>query len=122
MQFLFCVTYGLTCVWFWVRYKKRHCGFFCVFVFQVTYIYTLALFEDYLYAIHSDPSKGSSTVELLQVHRFNITADSKTLASLGDSTSLRVYHKLSQPKGKGHFLRINTRVLTFLILLPNYSL
>lgn len=71
--------------------------------FQVSYIYALAVFEDYLYATHSDPSKGSSTVELLQIHRFNITAESRTLASLGNTRGLRVYHKLTQPKGKGHF-------------------
>lgn len=73
-------------------------------VFQVSYIYALAVFEDYLYATHSDPSKGSSSVELLQIHRFNITAESRTLASLGNARGLRVYHKLSQPRGKGHFL------------------
>lgn len=72
-------------------------------VFQVSYIYALAVFEDYLYATHSDPSKGSSSVELLQIHRFNITAESKTLASLGNTRRLRVYHKLTQPKGKEHF-------------------
>ncbi len=36
-------------------------------VFQVSYIYALVVFEDYLYATHSDPSKGSSSVELLQL-------------------------------------------------------
>lgn len=74
------------------------------FVFQVSYIYALAVFEDYLYATHSDPSKGSSSVELLQIHRFNITAESRTLASLGNTRGLRVFHKLTQPKGKEHFL------------------
>lgn len=75
-------------------------------VFQVSYIYALAVFEDYLYATHSDPSKGSSSVELLQIHRFNITAESKILAGLGNTRRLRVYHKLTQPKGKGTFFRI----------------
>lgn len=75
-----------------------------ILVFQVSYIYALAVFEDYLYATHSDPSKGSSAVELLQIHRFNITVESRTLASLGNTKGLRVYHKLIQPKGKGHFL------------------
>ena len=73
-------------------------------VFQVSYIYSLAVFEDYLYATHSDPSKGSSSVELLQIHRFNITEDSRILASLGNTKRLRVYHKLVQPQGKGSFL------------------
>lgn len=72
--------------------------------FQVSYIYALAVFEDYLYATHSDPSRGTSSVELLQIHRFNITAESRTLASLGNSQMLRVYHRLTQPKGKGHYV------------------
>lgn len=75
-----------------------------VVVFQVSYIYALAVFEDYLYATHSDPSSGSSSVELMQIHRFNITAERRVVASLGKTRTLRVYHKLTQPRGKGHFL------------------
>lgn len=119
---------GFVCFWFHERWKK---GMWIFLVFQVSYIYSLAVFEDYLYAIHSDPSKGSSSAELLQIHRFNITADSRTLASLGNSKGLRVYHKLTQPKGKGQFLhickyllfsviylsKIQAKVLTFLFLI-----
>lgn len=71
---------------------------FCFF-FQVSYIFALSVFEDHLYATHSDPSAGSSSVELIRIHRFNITAESQTLATLGNSKQLRVYHKLTQPKG-----------------------
>uniref|UniRef100_A0A8C7X7I9 Low density lipoprotein receptor-related protein 1Bb n=1 Tax=Oryzias sinensis TaxID=183150 RepID=A0A8C7X7I9_9TELE len=67
-----------------------------------SYIYALAVFEDFLYAVHSDPTRASSSVELLQVHRFNISADSRKLANLGNSRALRVYHKLTQPKAKSH--------------------
>ncbi|KAK5890671.1 hypothetical protein CesoFtcFv8_014167 [Champsocephalus esox] len=73
---------------------------------QVTYIYSLAVFEDYLYATHSDSSKGSSSVELLQIHRFNMTAESRTMASLGNTRELRVYHKLTQPKVRSHACEI----------------
>lgn len=72
---------------------------FIYLFFQVSYIYALSVFEDHLYATHSDPSTGSSTVELIRIHRFNITVESKTLATLGNSKQLRVYHKLAQPKG-----------------------
>lgn len=72
--------------------------FFLLFFFQVSYISALSVFEDHLYATHSDPSTGSS-VELIRIHRFKITAESKTLATLGTSKQLRVYHKLTQPKG-----------------------
>uniref|UniRef100_A0A8C5HWA1 EGF-like domain-containing protein n=1 Tax=Gouania willdenowi TaxID=441366 RepID=A0A8C5HWA1_GOUWI len=68
---------------------------------QVSYIYALAVFEDYLYAIRSDPVKASAT-ELLQIQRFNITAESRTLTGLGTSQGLRVYHRLVQPKVKSH--------------------
>lgn len=82
-------------------FKKKTNWLFLMF--QVSYVYALAVFEDYLYALHSAPLEESSSVELLQVNRFNITAESRTLASLGNSRALRVYHKLAQPKGKGHF-------------------
>ncbi|XP_047198611.1 low-density lipoprotein receptor-related protein 1B-like [Hippoglossus stenolepis] len=75
---------------------------------QVSYIYALAVFEDFLYATHSDPSKGSSSVELLQIHRFNITADSTTLASLGNTRGLRIYHKLTQPQVRSHACEIDS--------------
>lgn len=73
-------------------------------IFQVSYIYALSVFEEHLYATHSDPSTGSS-VELIQIHRFNITAESKTFATLGNSKQLRVYHKLTQPKGNAAIYR-----------------
>lgn len=85
-------------------YVKKGKKTISLLAFQVSYIYALAVFEDYIYATHSDPSEGSSSVELLQIHRFNITAESRTLASLGNTRRLRVYHKLTQPKGKGHFI------------------
>lgn len=102
---LFCVPSCHPChlVIFGFRLNaKQLCGPSCFF--QVSYIYALAVFEDYLYATQSDPSKGTSSVELLQIHRFNITAESRTLASLGNTQRLRLYHRLTQPKGKGHFL------------------
>ena len=77
---------------------------------QVSYIYGLTAFEDYLYLCsRSDPSEGTvATSELLQIHRFNLTSEPKTLAGLGSARGIRVYHALAQPKGKGTFL-INAR-------------
>ncbi|KAK7940020.1 hypothetical protein WMY93_003346 [Mugilogobius chulae] len=75
---------------------------------QVSYIVALSLFEDYLYATHSDPSKSSTTVDLLQIHRFNITAEPRTLTSLGNSPALRVYHKLTQPKVRSHSCEVDS--------------
>ncbi|TNN88761.1 Low-density lipoprotein receptor-related protein 1B [Liparis tanakae] len=75
---------------------------------QVSYIYALAVFEDYLYATQSDPSKGSYPVELLLIHRFNITAESRTLATLGNTRGLRVYHKLTQPKVRSQACEITS--------------
>lgn len=100
------IVFFLSLLWFYLflasgMIKKSTMD---LLVFQVSYIYALVVFEDYLYATHTDPSKGSSTVELLQIHRFNITAESRTLASLGNTRRLRVFHKLTQPKGKGHFI------------------
>ncbi|TKS67473.1 Prolow-density lipoprotein receptor-related protein 1 [Collichthys lucidus] len=58
---------------------------------QVSYIYALAVFEDYLYATHSDPSKGSSSVEMLQIHRFNITAESRITSQAGEYSKTSVF-------------------------------
>ncbi|KAK0138020.1 Low-density lipoprotein receptor-related protein 1B [Merluccius polli] len=71
---------------------------------QVSYIYGLTAFEDFLYLCsRADPSKGTAgTSELLQIHRFNLTAQPKTLTSLGTSRGIRVYHKLAQPKVRSH--------------------
>ncbi|TNN03201.1 hypothetical protein fugu_000230 [Takifugu bimaculatus] len=76
---------------------------------KVSYVYALSVFEDHLYATRSDPSKGSSSVELIRIHRFNITAESEMLATLGNSKQLRVYHKLSQPKVRGHACDTDSR-------------
>ncbi|KAG7258174.1 hypothetical protein CRUP_036245, partial [Coryphaenoides rupestris] len=78
---------------------------------QVSSIYGLAVFEDYLYLCsRSDPSKGAAgTSELLQIHRFNLTAPPKTLGGLGASRGIRVYHKLAQPKGVIRGLDMNIK-------------
>uniref|UniRef100_A0A8C5A5R6 EGF-like domain-containing protein n=1 Tax=Gadus morhua TaxID=8049 RepID=A0A8C5A5R6_GADMO len=71
---------------------------------QVSYIYGLTAFEDYLYLCsRSDPSEGTvATSELLQIHRFNLTSEPKTLAGLGSARGIRVYHALAQPKVRNH--------------------
>lgn len=74
---------------------------YCSSLFQVSYIHGLAVFENYLYATHSDPSIGN-TMDIFKIHRFN-TTEPRTLTSLGSSRgAIRVYHRLTQPKGKGH--------------------
>uniref|UniRef100_A0A8C6V3R4 Low density lipoprotein receptor-related protein 1Bb n=1 Tax=Neogobius melanostomus TaxID=47308 RepID=A0A8C6V3R4_9GOBI len=75
---------------------------------QVSHIVGLSLFEDYLYATHSDISSGTTSVDLLQIHRFNITAEPRTLTSLGNSPALRVYHKLTQPKVRTHSCEVDS--------------
>uniref|UniRef100_A0A8C7QGA3 EGF-like domain-containing protein n=1 Tax=Oncorhynchus mykiss TaxID=8022 RepID=A0A8C7QGA3_ONCMY len=68
---------------------------------QVSYIHGLAVFENYLYATHSDPSIGN-TMDIFKIHRFN-TTEPRTLTSLGSSRgAIRVYHRLTQPKVRSH--------------------
>uniref|UniRef100_A0A8C7IEQ3 EGF-like domain-containing protein n=1 Tax=Oncorhynchus kisutch TaxID=8019 RepID=A0A8C7IEQ3_ONCKI len=68
---------------------------------QVSYIHGLAVFENYLYATHSDPSNGN-IMEIFKIHRFN-TTEPRTLTSLGSSRgAIRVYHRLTQPKVRSH--------------------
>ncbi|XP_016375775.1 low-density lipoprotein receptor-related protein 1B-like [Sinocyclocheilus rhinocerous] len=68
--------------------------------YQVAHLHGLAVFEDYLYATRSEPSSGA-VVDILRINRFNVT-DPETLTSIGNAKTIRVYHKLSQPKVKGH--------------------
>ncbi|KAJ8282634.1 hypothetical protein COCON_G00051530 [Conger conger] len=67
---------------------------------SVSYLYGLSLFEDYLFAIHAELSRGSK-VDILQINRFN-TTDPLTLTSMENSKVIRVYHKLTQPTVRSH--------------------
>ncbi|XP_076118890.1 low-density lipoprotein receptor-related protein 1B-like [Alosa pseudoharengus] len=67
---------------------------------QVSYVYGLAVFEDYLYATHAEDSQGSA-VDVLRIHRFNVT-DPEILTHAGNSRLIHVYHKLRQPKVRTH--------------------
>ncbi|KAJ8247101.1 hypothetical protein GJAV_G00258730 [Gymnothorax javanicus] len=67
---------------------------------SVSYLRGLSLFEDYLFAIHADLSRGSK-VDILQINRFNST-DPQTLTSMENSRVIRVYHRLTQPTVRSH--------------------
>ncbi|XP_048049460.1 low-density lipoprotein receptor-related protein 1B isoform X2 [Megalobrama amblycephala] len=73
--------------------------------YQVAHLHGLAVFEDYLYATRSEPSSGA-VVDILRINRFNVT-DPETLTSIGNAKTIRVYHKLSQPKVKGHACEVD---------------
>ncbi|XDV30204.1 hypothetical protein PO909_033171 [Leuciscus waleckii] len=73
--------------------------------YQVAHLHGLAVFEDYLFATRSDPSSGA-VVDILRINRFNVT-DPETLTSIGNAKTIRVYHKLSQPKVKGHACEVD---------------
>ncbi|XP_064182725.1 low-density lipoprotein receptor-related protein 1B-like isoform X2 [Anguilla rostrata] len=77
--------------------KNRHT---IVHGISVSYLYGLSLFEDYLFAIHAELSRGSK-VDILQINRFNST-DPQTLTSMENSRVIRVYHKLTQPMVRSH--------------------
>ncbi|KAG9349405.1 hypothetical protein JZ751_027848 [Albula glossodonta] len=67
---------------------------------SVSYLNGLTVFEEYLYAILAEPSKGLK-VNILQINRFNGT-DQQTITSMGNSRVIHVYHKLAQPKVRSH--------------------
>uniref|UniRef100_A0A3P9A5H3 EGF-like domain-containing protein n=1 Tax=Esox lucius TaxID=8010 RepID=A0A3P9A5H3_ESOLU len=62
---------------------------------SVAHLHGLSLFEDYLFATRSEPSKRTK-VDILQINRFNIL-DVQTLATVENSVGIRVYQKLTQP-------------------------
>uniref|UniRef100_A0A8C1Q9I9 Low density lipoprotein receptor-related protein 1Bb n=1 Tax=Cyprinus carpio TaxID=7962 RepID=A0A8C1Q9I9_CYPCA len=73
--------------------------------YQVAHLHGLAVFEDYLYATRSESSSGAE-VDILRINRFNVT-DPETLTSIENAKTIRVYHKLSQPKVKGHACEVD---------------
>ncbi|KAI2660779.1 Low-density lipoprotein receptor-related protein 1 [Labeo rohita] len=77
--------------------------------YQVAHLHGLAVFEDYLYATRSEPSSGA-VVDILRINRFNVT-DPETLTSIGNAKTIRVYHKLSQPKGKSRAMRVKLTLM-----------
>lgn len=70
----------------------------------MAHLHGLAVFEDYLYAIRSELS-SEAVADVLRINRFNVT-DPETLTSIGNAKTIRVYHKLSQPKGKVYVRQI----------------
>ncbi|XP_058248902.1 low-density lipoprotein receptor-related protein 1B isoform X4 [Hemibagrus wyckioides] len=73
---------------------------------QVAYLHGLSVFEDYLYATRSE-SLGDSVVDVLRINRFNVT-DPEILTRMGNFRTIRVYHKLTQPKVRGHACEVNS--------------
>ncbi|MCJ8732490.1 hypothetical protein PDJAM_G00211960 [Pangasius djambal] len=73
---------------------------------QVAYLHGLSVFEDYLYATRSE-SLGDSVVDVLRINRFNV-ADPEILTRMGNFRAIRVYHKLTQPKVRGHACELNS--------------
>ncbi|XP_047676249.1 low-density lipoprotein receptor-related protein 1B-like isoform X1 [Tachysurus fulvidraco] len=67
---------------------------------SVSHLRGLALFEDFLFAACSEPSRGSA-VDVLRINRFN-SSDTHTLITLQSLKEVRVYHKLTQPTVKPH--------------------
>ncbi|KAF5890990.1 low-density lipoprotein receptor-related protein 1B-like, partial [Clarias magur] len=67
---------------------------------SVSHLHGLALFEDFLFAACSEPSRGSA-VDVLRINRFN-GSDTHTLLTLQSLKGVRVYHKLAQPSVKTH--------------------
>ncbi|XP_053482709.1 low-density lipoprotein receptor-related protein 1B [Ictalurus furcatus] len=73
---------------------------------QVAYLHGLSVFEDFLYATRSE-SLGDSVVDVLQINRFNVT-DPEILTRMGNFRTIRVYHKLTQPKVRSHACEVNS--------------
>lgn len=68
--------------------------FMCVHFFpQVTHLYGLAIFEDYLYGTNSD------NFSVIQINRFN-SRDKKFLMRLENAKDILVYHKRTQSTGR----------------------
>uniref|UniRef100_A0A8C1SIU4 Low density lipoprotein receptor-related protein 1Ba n=1 Tax=Cyprinus carpio TaxID=7962 RepID=A0A8C1SIU4_CYPCA len=67
---------------------------------SVSHLYGLALFEDYLFATRSEPSRESK-VDIFRINRFN-SSDTNTVTTLESARAVRVYHRLAQPTVRTH--------------------
>ncbi|TRY82421.1 hypothetical protein DNTS_016378 [Danionella cerebrum] len=67
---------------------------------SVSHLFGLALFEDYLFATCSEPSRESK-VDIFRINRFN-SSDTLTVTTLESARTVRVYHKLAQPTVRTH--------------------
>ncbi|XP_029103120.1 low-density lipoprotein receptor-related protein 1B-like isoform X3 [Scleropages formosus] len=67
---------------------------------SVSYLHGLTVFEDYLFATCSKPTKGNQ-VDIVQINRFN-TTEPWILRSMESSNVIHVYHKLAQPTVRSH--------------------
>uniref|UniRef100_A0A8C2AJR3 Low density lipoprotein receptor-related protein 1Ba n=1 Tax=Cyprinus carpio TaxID=7962 RepID=A0A8C2AJR3_CYPCA len=67
---------------------------------SVSHLYGLALFEDYLFAVCSEPSRESK-VDIFRINRFN-SSDTNTVTTLESARAVRVYHRLAQPTVRTH--------------------
>eukprot|EP00063_Salmo_salar_P032241 XP_014007076.1 PREDICTED: low-density lipoprotein receptor-related protein 1B-like [Salmo salar] len=67
---------------------------------SLLHLHGLSLFEDYLFATRTEPSKGTKA-DILQINRFNV-ADVQTVTTVENSVGIRVYQKLTQPTVRTH--------------------
>ncbi|XP_048876028.1 low-density lipoprotein receptor-related protein 1B-like isoform X1 [Brienomyrus brachyistius] len=67
---------------------------------SVSYLPGLTLFEEFLFAVRSEPS-GGPKADILQINRFNGT-EVLTFPVLGDARVIRVLHRLTQPTARTH--------------------
>uniref|UniRef100_A0A672N291 Low-density lipoprotein receptor-related protein 1B-like n=1 Tax=Sinocyclocheilus grahami TaxID=75366 RepID=A0A672N291_SINGR len=67
---------------------------------KVSHLYGFALFEDYLFATCSEPSRESK-VDIFRINRFN-SSDTNTITTLESARAVRVYHRLAQPTVRTH--------------------
>uniref|UniRef100_A0A8C8LYL0 EGF-like domain-containing protein n=1 Tax=Oncorhynchus tshawytscha TaxID=74940 RepID=A0A8C8LYL0_ONCTS len=67
---------------------------------SLLHLHGLSLFEDYLFATRTEPSKGTK-VDILQINRFSV-ADVQTVTTVENCVGIRVYQKLTQPTVRTH--------------------
>ncbi|CAB1328019.1 unnamed protein product, partial [Coregonus sp. 'balchen'] len=67
---------------------------------SLEHLHGLSLFEDYLFATRTEPSKGTKA-DILQINRFNVT-DVQIVTTVENSVGIRVYQKLTQPTVRTH--------------------
>lgn len=65
---------------------------------QIEHLYSLTVFENYLYATNSDNGNMQPKTSVIRVNRFN-SSDFQVVTRVDKGGALHVYHQRRQPAG-----------------------
>jgi hypothetical protein len=100
VQVEFCIDCGF---WFFVTHSfflalPPSINLFLLPLSQIEHLYSLTVFENYLYATNSDNANMQPKTSVIRVNRFN-SSDYQVVTRVDKGGALHVYHQRRQPPG-----------------------